>query len=156
MPVPADIALCLVTETVMPSPTSLVSSLVQRGGTDKIDVTLYTPGALARLGTGTSAPACVRGRVWRAHSDGHSGIVVFAIWTLPFNFILIIFKKRKLMICVFGIKHHYTRKTVFYKYLQEAPVSGISVTLNLPPAHSPPEATLIHLSPAWILFALLM
>lgn len=59
MPVPADTALCLVTETVMPSPTSLVSSLVQRGGTDKIDVTLYTPGALARLGTGTSAPACV-------------------------------------------------------------------------------------------------
>lgn len=108
MRVPADTALCLVTENVMtfptPSAASWVSALAQRGGTDKIDVPLYAPGAVARLGTGAGTPARVRGRVWRAHSDRDSGIVVFVIGTLPFNFILTVFKKRKLMICVLGIK----------------------------------------------------
>lgn len=43
---------------------SLMSSLVQRGGTDKTDGALSTPGAPAHLGKGTSAPACVRGCIY--------------------------------------------------------------------------------------------
>lgn len=44
-------------------PASLMCSFVQRGGTDKTGGALSTPGAPAHLGKGTSAPACVRGRV---------------------------------------------------------------------------------------------
>ena len=50
--VPADTALCLVTEGARtfpaPSPASLVSSLVPQCGTDQIDVTLCALGALAQ------------------------------------------------------------------------------------------------------------